>query len=63
MSRWNQEHGLSAERLAMYSYLADMLAKGSLRPPPLTHIPLADFKLALDGTIKGFKPAKYLFMM
>ena len=63
MSRWNQQQGQSAERVAMYRYLADLLAAGSLLPPPLTRLPLAEYQTALHSTLKGFKPAKYLFVM
>ena len=63
MSRWNQQQGRSPERVAMYNYLADLLAAGALVPPPLTRIPLSDCKTALEATLKGFKPAKYLFVI
>jgi hypothetical protein len=63
MSRWNQAHGQSPERVAMYRYLADLLASGALVPPPLTKLSLSEYKTALETTLKGFKPAKYLFVM
>jgi hypothetical protein len=47
----------------MYSYLADLLAAGSLTPPPTTPLPFTEYKTALEATLKGFKAAKFLFVM
>ena len=63
LSRWYKEQGVSEARLSMMKYLADMLYNGELATPPLTQIYLEDYKEALEGTLKGYKSGKYIFMM
>jgi len=63
LSRWYKQQGVSAARVSMIEYLANMLHNGELTTPPLSKIDLEDFKEALDGTLKGYKSGKYIFMM
>jgi hypothetical protein len=61
MSRWYKDQGMSAARIQMIKYLADMVHQGELQVPPLVAIPLEGYKEALESTLKGYKAGKFMF--
>jgi len=63
MGKWNQDQGRSDKRLEMYDTLTDLASQGHLLPPDHQFIPLEQFREALDKTLEGYLPAKYVFKM
>ena len=63
MGQWYERQGRSEARLEMYRDITDMISAGNLQPPQCELVPLEDFKLVLDNTLRGFLPAKYVFQL
>jgi len=63
MGQWNDREGRSKARLDMYNHITDLVHKGQLDPPDHKFVTLDNYKEALENTLKGFLPAKYVFKM
>ena len=63
MGQWNERQGRSESRLEMYRDITDIISAGNLQPPQCQLVPLEDYKLVLDNTLRGFLPAKYVFQL
>jgi len=63
MGQWYERQGRSEARLEMYRDITDMISAGNLQPTQCELVPLEDFKLVLDNTLRGFLPAKYVFQL
>jgi len=63
MGQWNEKQGRSKARMDMYAHITDLIHKGQLSPPDHNLVTLEDYKEALDNTLKGFLPAKYVFKL
>jgi len=63
MGQWNERQGRSEARLDMVNTVADLIHRGDLSPPATQVVALARYREALDNTLRGFLPAKYVFDM
>jgi len=63
LGQWSSRQGKSKERLDMYDKLTELAVKGELQPPDTQVAQLDDYRDALDKTLAGFLPAKYVFKM
>ena len=61
MGQWNDRQGRSKARMDMYSYITQLVHMGQLDPPDHQFVTLDRYREALDNTLKGFLPAKYVF--
>jgi len=61
MGQWSERQGRSKARMEMYSHITDLVHKGQLDPPDHKFVSLDNYKEALENTLKGFLPAKYVF--
>lgn len=63
MGQWNERQGRSEVRMEMYSELGRLAHQGDLLAPAHQYIGLGDYKEALEKSLAGFLPAKYVFKM
>jgi len=63
MGQWNERQGRSKARMDMYNHITDLIYMGQLSPPDHNFVSLDEYKEALDNTLKGFLPAKYVFKL
>jgi trans-2-enoyl-CoA reductase len=61
MGQWNDRQGTSKARMDMYSHITQLVYEGQLDPPDHKFVTLDNYREALDNTLKGFLPAKYVF--
>jgi trans-2-enoyl-CoA reductase len=61
MGQWNERQGRSEARMDMYSHITQLVHMGQLDPPDHQFVTLDRYREALDNTLKGFLPAKYVF--
>merc|ERR1719483_36944 len=61
MGQWNERQGRSEARMDMYSDITELVHNKQLDPPDHKFVALDEYKEALDNTLKGFLPAKYVF--
>jgi len=61
LGQWCMRQGKSEARLEMYEKVTELASKGELLPPDHQFVQLEDYREALDKTLAGFLPAKYVF--
>jgi hypothetical protein len=49
--------------MAMFAALGELAAEGRLLAPAHAFIPLEQYREALEKTLAGFLPAKYIFRL
>jgi len=59
MTRWNLSQPEEL-RYEMLEYLSNLALNGKWTPPPHKFIPLAKYRDALDGAMKGYCNLKYI---
>ena len=63
MGQWNERQGRSEARMSMYTELGKLAHQGALLAPAHQYIGLEDYQEALEKSLAGFLPAKYVFKM
>ncbi|XP_067386879.1 enoyl-[acyl-carrier-protein] reductase, mitochondrial isoform X1 [Emydura macquarii macquarii] len=64
MTQWKKEQTQNKERLTeMILYLCDLIRKGQLTAPVCTEVPLKDYQIALEASMKPFISAKQVLIM
>jgi len=61
MGQWSERQGRSEARMSMFSDLGKLAHQGHLQAPAHQYIGLDDYKEALEKSLAGFLPAKYVF--
>lgn len=61
MGQWNDRQGRSEARMSMYTELGKLAHQGALLAPAHQYIGLEDYQEALEKSLAGFLPAKYVF--
>lgn len=61
MTRWSREHQISSQRQNMIKELTQLHLDKKLVIPKTIEVGLDDYKEAIEGTLRGFANAKYIF--